>query len=164
RHSERSEESACRQRFFASLRMTGSGTERCQNLPVQGPQGSPSGSYKPHPLLKLYAIFSVLILLFLLFPITQHAYADGGAPNLAYVAGTAKGISVIDISQQKVITTFSLNGDPHMVYLSLDGRFLYIAQPTLGRVTLLATKTGQTVCTANVPGQPTLLAFDAGLN
>ncbi len=51
-----------------------------------------------------------------------------------------------------------------MVYLSLDGRFLYIPQPSLGRVTLLAAKTGQTVCTANVPGQPSLLAFDAGLN
>jgi hypothetical protein len=113
---------------------------------------------------KILGIFSILILLSLLFPGQQHAYADGGAPNLAYVAGAAKGISVIDIAQQKVTTTFSLNGDPHMVYLSLDGRFLYIAQPTLGRVTLLAAKTGQTICTANVPGQPTLLAFDAGLN
>ena len=114
--------------------------------------------------LKVYSICSVLMLLFLLLPITQHAYADGGAPNLAYVAGASKGISVIDIAQQKVINNFSLNGDPHMVYLSLDGRFLYIAQPSLDRVTLLAAKTGQTVCSANVPGQPTLLAFDAGIN
>src|SRR5690242_6207451 len=116
-----------------------------------------SGPYKSHLLLKICTIFSILILLTLLLPTTQHAYADGGAPNLAYVAGASKGISVIDIAQQKVTSTFSLNGDPHMVYLSLDGRFLYVAQPTLDRVTLLAAKTGQTVCSANVPGQPTLL-------
>jgi DNA-binding beta-propeller fold protein YncE len=114
--------------------------------------------------LKVYSICSVLLLVLLLLPTTQHAYADGGAPNLAYVAGASKGIGVIDIAQQKVINNFSLNGDPHMVYLSLDGRFLYIAQPSLDRVTLLAAKTGQTVCSANVPGQPTLLAFDAGIN
>src|SRR6266576_4470366 len=114
--------------------------------------------------LKLFGILSALMLLFLLFPAAQHAYADGGAPNLAYVAGASKGVSVIDIAQQKVTNTFSLVGDPHMVYLSLDGRFLYVAQPTSGRVTLLAAKTGQTVCSANVPGQPTLLAFDAGIN
>src|SRR5258708_1891501 len=123
-----------------------------------------SGPYKPYLLLKIGAIFSIFILLTLLLPGHQHAYADGGAPNLAYVAGASKGISVIDIAQQKVTNTFSLSGDPHMVYLSLDGRFLYVAQPTSGRVTLLAAKTGQTVCTVNVPGQPTLLAFDAGIN
>ena len=123
-----------------------------------------TGRSKLNLLLKLYGLFAVLLLVFLLLPTTQYAYADGGAPNLAYVAGASRGIGVIDIAQQKVINNFSLNGDPHMVYLSLDGRFLYIAQPTLNRVTLLAAKTGQTVCSANVPGQPTLLAFDAGIN
>ena len=29
---------------------------------------------------------------------------------------------------------------------------------------MLAAKTGQTICSANVPGQPSLLAFDPGLN
>ena len=102
-------------------------------------------------------------LLYLLLP-AGAARADGGAPNLAYISGTTKGISVVDIQQKAVTNNFSITGDPQTIYLSLDGRFLYIAQPTLGRVTLLAAKTGQTVCTANVPGQPTLLAFDAGLN
>ncbi|HLH60665.1 MAG TPA: YncE family protein [Ktedonobacteraceae bacterium] len=114
--------------------------------------------------IKTYGIGAALLCLFLLSPATQQAHADGGAPNLAYVAGGARGISVIDIAQQKVVNTFSVPGDPSMVYLSLDGRFLYIAQPALGRVTLLAAKTGQAVCTANVPGKPSLVAFDAGLN
>src|SRR6266404_3852233 len=107
----------------------------------------------------------VCTLALLLFPGPQQAYADGGAPNLAYVVGGSNGISVIDIAQQKVTGTFALGGDPRTVYLSLDGRFLYITQPALGRVTMLSAKTGQTNCFAkNVPGQPSLLAFDPGTN
>src|SRR6266581_5750274 len=108
-------------------------------------------------------LFAFLFLTFL-FPGSQHAFADGGAPNLAYVAGTASGISVIDIGQQKVTSSITLGGDPEAVFLSLDGRFLYVTQPTLGRVSMLAAKTGQTICSANVPGQPSLLAFDPGIN
>jgi len=101
-------------------------------------------------------------LLFLFFPL--HGYADGGAPNLAYVAGASGGIGVIDIAQQKVTSKISASGDPHSLYLSLDGRFLYVTEPALGRVTMYAAKTGAAICSANVPGQPTLLAFDAGAN
>jgi hypothetical protein len=57
-----------------------------------------------------------------------------------------------------------VDGDPHAVYLSLDGRFLYVTQPELGRVALVSAQSKQTLCTANVPGQPTLLAFDPGTN
>src|SRR5581483_8138242 len=88
------------------------------------------------------------------------AHADGGAPNLAYVSGTSKGISVIDISKQNVSKTINVAGDPHTIQLSLDGRFLYVTQPQLGRVSIIAAQTGDTVCSANVPGQPTLLALD----
>src|SRR5207244_5458812 len=108
-------------------------------------------------------LFTITLLLVFL-PGTQQTYADGGAPNLAYVAGTAKGISVIDIGQQKVTGSFTMGGDPEAIYLSLDGRFLYVTKPTSGHVSMLAAKTGQTICSANVPGQPSLLAFDPGLN
>src|SRR5258707_5912016 len=47
-------------------------------------------------------VVCTLALLLLLFPGPQQAYADGGAPNLAYVVGGSNGISVIDIGQQKV--------------------------------------------------------------
>ena len=86
--------------------------------------------------------------------------ADGGAPDLAYVAGSAQGISVIDVGQAKVIRTISLAGDPSMVQLSLDGRFLYAAQPALGRVSVLAAKTGRTYCQAALPGSPNVLILD----
>jgi len=104
------------------------------------------------------------LLLGVLFLTTKPVLADGGAPNLAYIAGTASGISVVDIQQQKVTSSFSLTGDAHTIYLSLDGRFLYVTQPALNRVTMLAAKTGQMICTVNVPGQPSLLAYDPGAN
>ena len=106
------------------------------------------------------AAVTMMVLLFtiVLFPFT--AQADGGAPQLAYVAGTTKGISIIDIQQQKVTGTISVNGDPHTIMLSLDGRYLYVTQPSLGQFTMLSAKTGQTICTAKVPGHPTLLTYD----
>ncbi len=103
-----------------------------------------------------------LLLALLAFP--GHASADGGAPNLAYVAGTAQGISVIDIQQQKVTKTISVAGNPHTVLLSLDGRFLYVSQPGLNRVSILSASTGQTICSATVSGQPSLLTIDPGTN
>jgi DNA-binding beta-propeller fold protein YncE len=110
------------------------------------------------------SLLIALTFLLFLFPGSQHASADGGAPNLAYVAGTANGISVIDIGQQKVTSSIAVGGDLEAIFLSLDGRFLYVTQPTSGRVSMLAAKTGQTLCRANVPGQPSLLAFDPGMN
>ena len=50
--------------------------------------------------------FSMLFVLFVLWlPRAQTASADGGAPDLAYVAGTAPGVSVIDVAQQHVSRT-----------------------------------------------------------
>jgi hypothetical protein len=97
--------------------------------------------------------------LLLLLPFFQRAYADGGAPNLAYVAGATHGVGVIDISQQKVTSSISVNGNPQMILLSLDGRYLYVTQPTLGRITILSARAGKIICTANLPGQPSLLAL-----
>ncbi len=104
----------------------------------------------------------ILCALLLLLP--ARAQADGGAPNLAYVAGTSHGISVIDISQQKITRTISVPSLPHMVLLSIDARFLYVTLPQQNRVIIYAAKTGQQICSANVGGQPTLLAIDPGSN
>lgn len=100
----------------------------------------------------------------LLFQVPGHAYADGGAPNRAYVAGTPNGVSILDILQQQMIGNLATKERPHMVLLSLDGRFLYVTQPQRGNVTVLAARTGETVCAVNVPGQPTLLALDTTSN
>lgn len=114
--------------------------------------------------LRLLALCFILTGLFLLTPQTPTAHADGGAPNLAYVAGGGKGISVIDIAQQKVTANIALDGDPAMLYLTLDGSYLYAAQPALNKISMLDTSTQKVVCTASVSGQPSLLTFDPGAN
>src|SRR6266516_2489411 len=69
--------------------------------------------------------------LFMLFlPVgllSPSAYADGGAPQLAYVAGAAQGISIIDIARRHVTGTIAVSGNPRTVLLSLDGTVLYAA-------------------------------------
>lgn len=110
--------------------------------------------------IRVYYLFLAFCLLYILIlPLSApQVRADGGAPNLAYVARTS-GISVIDILQQKVTRTIAVNGDPHTILLSLDGRFLYVTQPVIGRVAVTVAQTGQTFCAANLPGHPTLLAL-----
>lgn len=92
------------------------------------------------------------------------AHADGGAPNLAYVSGTAGGISAIDVLQQKVTRQIAVQGNPQTLLLSVDGRTLAVTQPDLGQVTILAAKTAQVICTVHIPGHPSLLTFDPGTN
>ncbi|GAC1344943.1 MAG: hypothetical protein NVSMB27_06520 [Ktedonobacteraceae bacterium] len=87
-------------------------------------------------------------------------HADGGAPQLAYVAGAAQGISIVDIAQRRVTGTIAVDGNPGTILLSPDGYALYVTQPTPGRVTVIATKTGKTLCTASLPGQPSLLTLN----
>lgn len=107
--------------------------------------------------------FFLLLLLFLLYS-PQTVRADGGAPNLAYVSGTTAGVSVIDVGLSKVTKTLAIPGDPHTILLSLDGSLLYVTQPALEQVSILAANTGKTLCTAHLAGEPTLLALDQNNN
>ncbi|HZS75882.1 MAG TPA: YncE family protein [Ktedonobacteraceae bacterium] len=111
---------------------------------------------------KFLSAFIILILVLLIAP--SPVFADGGAPNVAYVAGAGAGISVIDIGQRKVTSSFGVQGDPRAIYLSVDGRLLYVTQPSLNEVSILAAKTRQVICSADVAGHPTLLALDPGPN
>ncbi len=106
---------------------------------------------------KCYSAMLLACILLAFLPLSVRA--DGGAPNLAYVAGAGRGIEVIDITQQKILHNFSVAGDPHMVLLSPDGGILYVTQPMLGQVSELAAKTGRILCTISIPGHPSLLAL-----
>lgn len=105
------------------------------------------------------AVALALCLIALCEWVPSPANADGGAPNLAYISGTTGGISVLDVGQGKVTKTIAIAGDPHMILLSLDGRLLYVTQPSLGQVAAIAAGTGQIVCIAHLPGHPSLLAL-----
>ncbi len=91
---------------------------------------------------------------------TSQAHADGGAPNLAYVAGAQNGVGVVDIAQQKVTARFSTAEAPSVVLLSPDGSLLYVTQPAHSSVIALAARTGQMICQASFPGHPALLALN----
>jgi DNA-binding beta-propeller fold protein YncE len=106
-----------------------------------------------------YRLFFLLILLLLIGLSPLPALADGGAPQLAYVAGAGRGISIIDIAQQRVTGTIAVAGNAQSVLLSPDGHALYVAQPVAGKVAVIAAKTGKTLCTTDLPGQPSLLAL-----
>ncbi len=105
---------------------------------------------------RLFLLASALLINMLL---PLQVYADGGAPNLAYVAGAAQGVGIIDVAQRKLATKFTIAGDPYSILLSPDGRLLYVTQPASGRIAVLAAKTGQTICNAPFPGHPSLLAL-----
>ena len=106
-----------------------------------------------------YRFCFLLVLLVLIGIFSLSAHADGGAPQIAYVAGTSQGISIIDIAQRRVTGTISEAGNPHTVLLSLDGSALYVTRPTLGQVAVIGAKTGKTLCSVSLPGQPSLLAL-----
>ena len=106
-----------------------------------------------------YRCCFLCLLLLLVGLFSPSAHADGGAPQLAYVAGTAHGISIIDIAQRRVTGAITVAGSPRAILLSPDGQTLYVTQPTLGRVAAITAKTGKTLCTASLPGQPSLLAL-----
>ena len=67
---------------------------------------------------------------------------------------------MIDVGQAKVTRTIAVAGDPHTILLNADGSTLYVTQPALGQVSLLAAKTGQVICSAHPGGTPALLALD----
>ena len=116
-----------------------------------------TGEYKETLAVSLYFFFIILLIACTTIP-SSPVHADGGAPNLAYVAGAGPGIRVIDIAHQKVLRSFAVAGNPHMVLLSPDGSILYVTQPALGQVAELGARTGHTLCTTSIPGDPTLLA------
>src|SRR5436190_11319786 len=66
--------------------------------PTPARYGVPGGG-KPYPYILILGMLLMVGVMVVFSPVPVHA--DGGAPNLAYVVGTAKGISTIDIGQQK---------------------------------------------------------------
>src|SRR5216683_816714 len=106
-----------------------------------------------------YCLFLLGCALLMNLLLPSRVYADGGAPNLAYVAGASQGVAIIDVAQQKLAQRLAVAGDPRTILLSPTGQLLYVTQPGLGRVTVLAAKTGQAICNASFPGHPSLLAL-----
>jgi hypothetical protein len=69
------------------------------------------------------------------------ARADGGAPNLVYVAQEGGGLVVIDIAKRQVVGRLAVGGAPSVVLLSYDSRYAYVAQRATGRVAIVNART-----------------------
>ncbi len=89
--------------------------------------------------------------------------ADGGAPNLAYVAGTGdagNGLAIIDIAQRKVTRTITLGGAPWGVVLSADNRYAYVTEQAAGQMAIIDTRTYAVTGTIATGAGATGLAID----
>lgn len=95
------------------------------------------------------------------------AYADGGAPNLAYVVGGGShgdDLVVVDIAQRRVTGHVHLGGDPRAVILSLDGRFVYVAQAAANDVAVVDAHALQVVGKMPTGRGPSAMGLDTMLN
>jgi YVTN family beta-propeller protein len=93
----------------------------------------------------------------------RSAHADGGAPNLAYVAGAgprSDGVAILDISQRRAVARVSVGGSPAGVVLSADARYLFVAQSAGNHVAVVDAHAQRVVGTIQVGSGPTALAID----
>jgi YVTN family beta-propeller protein len=89
--------------------------------------------------------------------------ADGGAPNLAYVAGTGTdggNLAIIDISQRQVVGSVTVGHHPAGVVLSTDGRYAYVTESLTNRLALVDANARTVTATIPVGPGPTSLALD----
>lgn len=92
------------------------------------------------------------------------AQADGGAPNLAYVAGAGPHgdeLAIIDVANRKVTGHVSLTSNPSAVLLSFDGRSAYVAERDAGRLAVVDASTKQVSATIALGGAPQALALSS---
>lgn len=90
------------------------------------------------------------------------ARGDGGAPNLAYVAGGGSGgndLTIVDVSKRQVTGHVALRGGPSSVVLSFDARAAYVAEPAANAVAVVDTHALTVASTISVAGAPSALAL-----
>lgn len=124
--------------------------------------GDHSWAYSPAVLVR--GLSACLLLAAVLLAWTAlPANADGGAPNLAYIAGAGNGsnqLVVINIGAKSIAWRLTLGGHPHSVLLSTDARTAYVSEPAANRLAFVDTSGHTVSATLAVPAQPTAIALD----
>lgn len=113
--------------------------------------------------LLLALLVSLLSLAGITIASIQPAFADGGAPNLAYVAGggsNANDLVVIDIAKRSVTGRVAVGGAPAGVVLSADGRFAYVTQSEKDALAIVDARNLQVAATIPVGAGPQALALN----
>jgi YVTN family beta-propeller protein len=96
-------------------------------------------------------------------PTAPQALADGGAPNLAYVAGAGSGgdgLAIVDVNQRKVTATVPIGGAPASVVLSTDSRFAYVTESGADGIAVVDAQSQKVVATIPVGRGPQAIALD----
>lgn len=109
------------------------------------------------------AAVALFILLAAALPTSPRALADGGAPNLAYVAGAGSGgdgLAIVDVNQRKVTATIPIGGAPASVVLSTDSRFAYVTESGADGIAVVDAQSHKVVATIPVGRGPQALALD----
>ncbi|MBA3827172.1 MAG: YncE family protein [Ktedonobacterales bacterium] len=90
-------------------------------------------------------------------------HADGGAPNLAYIAGAGangNALAIIDINQRRVTHSVALMGTPWGVVLSADNRYAYVTEQSAGQLAIVDTRTYAVTGTVATGAGATGIAID----
>lgn len=111
------------------------------------------------------AVVAVLGLVFAAAIPVGTTRADGGAPNLAYIAGAGQhgeDLTVLDIASRKVTGHVQISGTPTSVVLSYDARYAYVTEATAGRLAVVDTRTLQVIGTVAAGRHPQAVVLTAG--
>ena len=95
--------------------------------------------------------------------IANQVNADGGAPNLAYVAGGGAGgsdLDVIDMGKRSVSWSVTLDSAPYGVLLSADSREVYVTEPATNRLIFVGARSHHTDTSLTLGAHPTAMALD----
>jgi len=107
-------------------------------------------------------IIAILALAAALLP-THIARADGGASNLAYIAGAGVAggeLAIVDISGRKVSGHVTLGGTPWGVVLSPDNRNVYVTLSTKDQLAVIDAQAKTLTTTIPTGPGPTVIATD----
>lgn len=103
-----------------------------------------------------FAVLALAALMGMVAPVGA-ARADGGAPNLVYVAGAGQhgdDLAILDIASRKVTGHVHLSGTPTSVVLSFDARYAYVTEATANQLAVVDTRTLQVAATVAAGRHP----------
>jgi YVTN family beta-propeller protein len=112
-------------------------------------------------------VLSALLTFALSVALPQTARADGGAPNLAYIAGGGAGggdLVVLDIGKRAVAWHVALGSGPVAVALSTDGRFAYVLRSAANAVSIVDARAQKVVASVPVGPAPQGMTLDLTRN
>jgi len=109
------------------------------------------------------AVALVFYSLLVVLSTARVAHADGGAPNLAYVAGAGNAgtsVAIIDLAKQQVTGTIDVSEKPAGLVLSTDAHYAYIVQSIAHQVAIADAQQKKIIAQVSTGLTPRAIAID----